>query len=107
MTSLYRATVITSFPRAPKDQVEKEKIMRDQQSLSHGKWVACSKDSLNQQKKAMDFSSSYVFMIADAMGLAAFTVFGAFLTRLLVIYLKIPSPSFAILKISRFRRKKT
>ena len=34
------------------------------------------------------------------------TVIGAFLTRLLVIYLKIPSPSFAILKISRFRRKK-
>ena len=35
------------------------------------------------------------------------TVIGAFLTRLLVIYLKIPSPSFAILKMSRFRHKKT
>ena len=143
-------------------------------------------------KKTVDFSSNYVFIIADAMGLAAFTVFGviaalaakafplvlwgpilavittsgggiicdimrnddqpasmkdnfypeisaiwgfilslmvnlmannanannifaavvitvigAFLTRLLVIYLKISSPSFAILEISRFRRKKT
>ncbi len=35
------------------------------------------------------------------------TVIGAFLTRLLVIYLKIPSPSFAILEICRFRPKKT
>ncbi|HEA67713.1 MAG TPA: transporter substrate-binding domain-containing protein [Desulfobacterales bacterium] len=43
----------------------------------------------------------------DIFTAVVITVIGTFLTRLLVIYLKIPSPSFAIFKISRFRHKKT